>query len=141
MYVKSRCHRTLRKLEGFKRPDELPLDLPAFLLPDEIGLGAYVNPNDDLVFALSNWAIYISDKDTRQFRKLLLSDLAKVSTPDTDRKERAETLVLEDRYGSRFTLTISGGQGNFRDLFEVLRFFKRVREDAIREGRLESINS
>src|SRR5687768_729351 len=127
--VVSRCHRTLKRMEHFRPLAELLSTLPTFPSPDEIGLGAYQNPDQSVGFVLSNQAVYIPARGEPAFKRLLLRDIEKVSTPSDAVKQEAGTLMLENAHGEQWSIRIDGGRGRFRDVFEAMRFFMRVRDD------------
>jgi hypothetical protein len=136
--IRSRAHRTLRRLKNFRSGDQadIPDAVRAQFLPSEELLGVYVNapvePTANLVFTTRGVYHFAGDS----WLCLAYADTASVDIVrgENFRKLLADALVFRDKAGKARQLTVSGGQVRdvaggdlrFADIYEVLHFLQRV---------------
>lgn len=128
MNVKSRAHRILRRLhpyqaiESHDNSDSLLPHLP----PDEFWIGIYRNLPGSIesAVAFSSEQLHVNEGDgwtSVKYREILDSQISQ------DKSSANEILVRTSDYN--LPVPIWGVDGKTRDVFEVLRFLNRVRED------------
>jgi hypothetical protein len=124
----SRFHRIVRKLGRFIDPTASEfVDLSkAFVMDIDKPLGIYRGDlrRDDILF--TNQAVSFIDGENA-VRRILYADIQSVGFPIPASESILLDLTL--RNALSLQLRIVGRQGNFRDVFEVGRFFMRVVED------------
>ena len=124
----SRFHRIVKKLERCQIGAEAdPLVQPEASVEQESLLGIYRGDTkcDDIVF--TELGFTITDACARVPIKLKYLDIKAVKYPLPNSDSVVLTLQLVD--GTEAFVQVVGRQGNFRDVFEVGRFFTRVVED------------
>ncbi len=126
--VKSRVARTLRGLRRFIA-DPTVLDEYAGRLRTAAGdvLGVYQNPDGVPVsrIVVTSRGLYLIGEQGERF--LAFDDIANVAGPA--QKVQAGDLELSLKSGESIDLPIRGGDQQFRDVFEFLRFLDRVIAD------------
>ena len=133
--VRSRAHRTLRKLSNFSM-DGANLDpiVGQFALrPEEELIGAYQNPQPTLRWVVVT-SLGLHSIEAGGSRYVPFNSIAQVDA--SDKADVAGDLVLSLASGERIVIPIRGGDGRFKDVFEFKRFLARVLED--QSGRSEA---
>jgi hypothetical protein len=95
----------------------------------ETYLGAYVNIDKSIAFALTEQALYVSEAIRERYRRVPLKDIRNVARADDVEKRFACSLKLTLEDGSEISLRVDGRDDRFSDVFEVQRFFMRVQSD------------
>jgi hypothetical protein len=93
-----------------------------------------MNPDGSIAFALTSWAIYACHEPGAEYRRLRPSEIREARLAPNEGKHLADTLILETTSGDAIKIRIDGGDGRYRDIHEVYRFFMRAQEDATRFG-------
>lgn len=128
MNVQSRAHRTLRRLASYKSErsiDEVVTVLPSLRLGEE-WVGVYKNEAESLneAVAFSSTGVYMHNSD-----EWTAFDYAEIlQNTIVDEKANAREVLVRTST-STFRVQIRGGEGRQRDVFEVLRFLNRVKQD------------
>lgn len=126
--VASRAHRILKKLDRFEYGSLVKMDASYDLLArDKVILGVYRGDswNQDIVFTEDD--VIFTELDGRQPRAIRYSIIQAVEYPLPASDAIDLKLHLID--ASIVLIRIVGRQGNYRDVFEMGRFFSRVAED------------
>ncbi len=123
-----RFHRIIKKLGRFAEAVTADLsDSYTALLGGERPLGVYRGDthSDDILF--TEYAFIFTDSNGL-VRRIAYAEIQTVKYP----LPASESIDLAIQLTDALTITIRvvGRQGNFRDVFEVGRFFMRVAEDA-----------
>lgn len=114
--VAERCRQILWKLSSFQKADDIPSDACPALGENETLLGRYLHRDCTIVFWLTDQALYLPRAYGVPKRRLL----ADIKTVLRDE----EALLLIDGDGGADRIIISGG--NYRHLFEIIRFFEGI---------------
>lgn len=125
----SRFHRIIKKLARSvvgQEHDVLP-DYKALIQTNESLIGVYCADAriDDLLF--TDKGVIFMDYKNFLARRITYADIDDVDFPLPVSDSVLLTLQLSD--SSLVSIKVVGQQGNFRDVFEVGRFFMRVVED------------
>ena len=96
------------------------------LMPSEVLLGAYWNswPERERGYFLTTKKLISIGGDCEI--QVRWEDITHVGRGEED-KTKAETLIVSTKDGQTISISIEGGQGRFRDVFEFQRFLLRVR--------------
>jgi hypothetical protein len=123
--VASWAHRTLRGTARYHHCG----DEPAYCEPYrdwavEKVIGVYENPTDVAphVIVITEGGIYSPSENGPTC--IRFENLRAISGPDS--KSGAGAIELVEHDGRRSTLTVAGGDGNHRDVFNMVRFLDRV---------------
>lgn len=126
--VESRAHRVLCRLEAFVAVDRSVLGtaVPG-IEPGESPIGWYraETGSEGGAFSLSTVAVYVPEGGGH--RRVPLGEITGASVPGSKATASSVALTLKD--GSTVAIHVAGGQGRFRDAFEVQRFFMRIAVD------------
>ncbi|MGD8777414.1 MAG: hypothetical protein PVH88_00450 [Ignavibacteria bacterium] len=124
--IKSRIHRTVKKLKRFDTNIESS-KTKIILLDNEECFGVYKNdyPDENYLIYITNYGLRISIKD--DFNFIRYSDIK--STKTSSDKLNDLYITLELKSNSKFKLLINGQDGKFRDKFEFHRFLDRAIHD------------
>ena len=93
-----------------------------------------MNADGSIAFALTSQAVYPCPKSVLEYRRLRPSEIKDVKPAPNQAKHLADTLIIETMSGDAIEIQIGGGNGRFRDIYEVCRFFMRLRSDAAQFG-------
>ncbi|BDA78465.1 hypothetical protein LPTSP3_g13950 [Leptospira kobayashii] len=122
--IKELTHRILKKLKYFR---EEILNSHVKLSEDEELLGIYLNFNDseDQSVLFTDKGIYniLLEKGNEFFR---YEEIAKLEV--IEEKNKAESIRITRKNGSNGIISIFGGEGKLREVWEVYRFLIRVTE-------------
>lgn len=131
--VRSRVHRILRPLAGFRDLQESPewpavLDPKPVLAASETALGIYtdepMNFSDAIVFTTQGLHV----RSEKSWLQILYSDIERAVPPAS--KTGVTGFGILRRDGTEVWLPVRGSKaGRFYDAFEVLRFVDRVKDD------------
>jgi hypothetical protein len=117
-------HRILRKLEMYRSLAEEDMSIPdASILPGDTIIGVYLNPGLDRKVLIGSHAIYYQENT---WVVVKYSDIRTVNIEDSETKHTANTLIFFLSDGSIQRMHVDGGDAKFRDIYEFLRFFRRV---------------
>jgi hypothetical protein len=128
MNPKSRAHRTLRLLKSYRSVGdcaELTGQLPA-LPPNDSWLGIYFNRTASIenavAFSTEQLLVHVGNRwNSLRYEEIL-------DTRIQQEKTSASEILVRTQAGD-VIVPVTGGAGTTRDVFEVLRFLNRVRED------------
>ena len=129
MNVEVRCKRVLGKMKAFRTGQNLSEKLLVDSYCNELLLGGYYSERDELRFFLTDLAVYVPNEFDQTCKRVLFADIVNVELIDWENKSIASRLLVKSSNNDETTINVCGGKGNFRDVFEVLRFFLRVLED------------
>ncbi|MBI1783641.1 hypothetical protein HYR69_00730 [Candidatus Sumerlaeota bacterium] len=144
MNVKSRAHRVLSKLRGYRdcstEQDKVQELFPSVQLAGgETCLGIYENSSDSdsagTMILVTDWGIHL--RKNRRVAFVAYDQIESVETPGD--KSLAHSLHLVRSDGPPLEIPVAGGKDRFHDVYEFGRFLKRVVEDKRTEsGRLKA---
>lgn len=129
--VKSRSHRTLSPLQGFRSlktlPDKLRGRLESITFEqDEAPIGVYENNLGDLdeLIVITTHGLWIYEAG--DWIPYAFKNIKAVTVPFGTHKRDADSLLLTLSDGRQITLPIKGGNDRFRDAWEFSHFLSRV---------------
>lgn len=124
MNVRVKAKKILSPMSAFSlvNAQGLPQPFSGILKPEQEAVGFYENSTDDLVvIAIDGLCIIKGNEHSfvgfETIDKVVLLD---------ENKNDARSLELKLKDGTSKSLTIEHGNGRFRDIFEFVRFLKRV---------------
>ncbi len=131
--VRSRVHRILRPLAGFRDLQEsaewpAALDPKPVLAASETVLGIYTDEPTDFSDAVVFTTQGLHVRSEKSWLQILYSDIERAVPPAS--KTGVTGFGILRRDGSEVWLPVRGSKsGRFYDAFEVLRFVDRVKDD------------
>lgn len=131
----SRFHRVIKRLARYVDSANCNLSREyKELIANERLLGAY--KGDEIVedIAFTENAFIYTDMNSAVARRVAYADIqtVKYPLPASDSID----LIIQLTDGVQINVRVAGREGNFRDVFEIGRFFMRVAEDAGKGGPL-----
>ncbi len=129
----SRLHRTVKKLRRFVESKDMsgsPQLLMDCIASTESVLGYYQGDTDKENILFAERSVVFVDPDNGEINRIPYEQISGVEfpLPALDSVD----LLLRLVYGATAKMRVVGRQGNFRDVFEVGRFFMRVAADVAR---------
>ncbi len=135
--IKSRAHRILKSFSNYHSFGESASDSSASLAgysleEDEHPLGIYENAPDNHSdnILVTTRGLHLLQEPQEQFIQYLEIDRIEVTQP----KQLADSVVLHLRSGNVSEISIKGGRGNLRDVWEFVRYLRRVMEDVQKQA-------
>ena len=125
--IKSKAYRILRPLSRYKPLNDyqLPYDLSDLPRGEDELLGVYENVvgQRDSSIVFSTQGIYVDL--THHWTYVPYAHISTITLPEGD-KHAVERIALQIAGGISLQIIVTGGEEQFRDVYEVLRFLQRV---------------
>ena len=125
----SRLHRIVKKMDRFVDADSVKVNAPyRELLQGSTLLGAYRGDSQSENIFFADHLLVFTEFDSGRPCRISYADIQTVEYPLPASESIELKIQLTD--SSIVSMRVVGRNGNFRDVFEVGRFFMRIAEDA-----------